>query len=901
MIANRSFKPIAILVSALLIATGFVAVAAAPKAQAANAAQFDPGNIISDSVFYDFGTMTAVEIQRFLNSKLPTCNDNDGGPKCIRDFVTDTPAMTGESGRCESLPAMQNQTAAQIIYTVANACKINPRVLIVTLQKEQGLIQGANPTKRMYDFAMGMNCPDTADCARSSAGFFYQMYKGAGQLQWYGDPRGSFTYLRVGTNITRRHQAANVEASRGVDCGSKTFMLKSQATAALYYYTPYVPNEAAMRNLYGTGDVCSAYGNRNFWRFYTDWFGNTIGGGFLLKSSDSGTYFIIDNTKYLIDDPDTVAALKPLGPLGTISQAYLDSFTDAGAMNRVVKSRAGTHFFVDGGQKYPFTNCNQAAQFGLDCATAVTLTSSQLSALVTGNNMTEYIQGENGQTFFIQDGLKRQILDNESLIDSRIGVPALSTVKVSAFKKLPWGKPIIRKGVSFVNQSTGGLTIFDGNLAYEVDAATAADVDFSIWFPKSTGTMLTEGLTAVASNIPLKTIVNGPDGTQYLITKEGKRKAAADQKLVKDAPVISLELLSAIPDSPAPLATGFLARTSATGPIHLIEDGLKRPLLSANEAARIGASLPSAKVETISKSALAQITTGSAVVAPGSFVRLGRVNYLIDGFDRALIVANSNQAALLGLKSPRILTTAQMKGYSKTSRLTGIKFVCDAKPFVAISGKLYPVGEVDASHYPGRGLALDSGTCANLPKSNASLGRFVRDANKKYYLVEAQTKRLIKNVAAYQKLKGASTGSVLVGPFFLSQIKTGTAAGSTISTEIFEPGVFVPGSNTPSPSPSPSVSASPSPSPTASRAPSPTPSPTVSRSPSPSPTVSRAPSPSPSVSAKPQTYTVVSGDTWSRIVSRLSVWGVTDAALTAANPSVTNKNLIRLGQVLTVP
>jgi len=901
LIANRSFKPIAILVSALLIATGFVAVAAAPKAQAANAAQFDPGNIISDSVFYDFGTMTAVEIQRFLNSKLPTCNDNDGGPKCIRDFVTDTPAMTGESGRCESLPAMQNQTAAQIIYTVANACKINPRVLIVTLQKEQGLIQGANPTKRMYDFAMGMNCPDTADCARSSAGFFYQMYKGAGQLQWYGDPRGSFTYLRVGTNITRRHQAANVEASRGVDCGSKTFMLKSQATAALYYYTPYVPNEAAMRNLYGTGDVCSAYGNRNFWRFYTDWFGNTIGGGFLLKSSDSGTYFIIDNTKYLIDDPDTVAALKPLGPLGTISQAYLDSFTDAGAMNRVVKSRAGTHFFVDGGQKYPFTNCNQAAQFGLDCATAVTLTSSQLSALVTGNNMTEYIQGENGQTFFIQDGLKRQILDNESLIDSRIGVPALSTVKVSAFKKLPWGKPIIRKGVSFVNQSTGGLTIFDGNLAYEVDAATAADVDFSIWFPKSTGTMLTEGLTAVASNIPLKTIVNGPDGTQYLITKEGKRKAPADQKLVKDAPVISLELLSAIPDSPAPLATGFLARTSATGPIHLIEDGLKRPLLSANEAARIGASLPSAKVETISKSALAQITTGSAVVAPGSFVRLGRVNYMIDGFDRALIVANSNQAALLGLKSPRTLTTAQMKGYNKTSRLTGIKFVCDAKPFVAISGKLYPVGEVDASHYPGRGLALDAGTCANLPKSSAALGRFVRDANKKYYLVEAQTKRLIKNVAAYQKLKGASTGSVLVGPFFLSQIKTGTAAGSTISAEIFEPGVFVPGSNTPSPSPSPSVSASPSPSPTASRAPSPTPSPTVSRSPSPSPTVSRAPSPSPSVSAKPQTYTVVSGDTWSRIVSRLSVWGVTDAALTAANPSVTNKNLIRLGQVLTVP
>jgi nucleoid-associated protein YgaU len=77
----------------------------------------------------------------------------------------------------------------------------------------------------------------------------------------------------------------------------------------------------------------------------------------------------------------------------------------------------------------------------------------------------------------------------------------------------------------------------------------------------------------------------------------------------------------------------------------------------------------------------------------------------------------------------------------------------------------------------------------------------------------------------------------------------------------------------------------------------------VTRSPSPSPTVSRSPSPSPSptVSAKPKTYTVVSGDTWARIVGRLSVWGVTDAKLSAANPSVTNKNLIRLGQVLIVP
>ena len=110
MIANQFSRLVAILVSALLVAIGFVALSAAPKAQAADASKFDPGLIISDSVFYDFGTMTANEIQRFLNSKLPTCNDNDGGPKCIKDYVADTPAVEGEDGWCDSVPAAQNQT-----------------------------------------------------------------------------------------------------------------------------------------------------------------------------------------------------------------------------------------------------------------------------------------------------------------------------------------------------------------------------------------------------------------------------------------------------------------------------------------------------------------------------------------------------------------------------------------------------------------------------------------------------------------------------------------------------------------------------------------------------------------------------------------------------------------------
>jgi uncharacterized protein with LGFP repeats len=48
--------------------------------------------------------------------------------------------------------------------------------------------------------------------------------------------------------------------------------IQNLATHALYIYTPYTPNDAALANLTGIGDSCSSYGNSNFWEYYTSWF-----------------------------------------------------------------------------------------------------------------------------------------------------------------------------------------------------------------------------------------------------------------------------------------------------------------------------------------------------------------------------------------------------------------------------------------------------------------------------------------------------------------------------------------------------------------------------------------------------------------------------------------------------
>ncbi len=163
------------------------------------------------------------------------------------------------------------ESAARIIFKVAQACGINPQALIVMLQKEQGLVTDTYPYDSQYRIAMGQGCPDTAACDSRYFGFFNQVHGAAWQLKRYANPPGTsnyFTWYAPG-------KTWNVRWHPNAACGSSPVYIQNKATAALYYYTPYQPNAAALRAGYGTGDGCSSYGNRNFYQYFTDWFGST--------------------------------------------------------------------------------------------------------------------------------------------------------------------------------------------------------------------------------------------------------------------------------------------------------------------------------------------------------------------------------------------------------------------------------------------------------------------------------------------------------------------------------------------------------------------------------------------------------------------------------------------------
>src|SRR3546814_15805903 len=59
-------------VMALLVALP-ATVAPVPSAQAANASDWNAGNIIDDAVFYDSNAMTSNDIQAFMEQKVRSC------------------------------------------------------------------------------------------------------------------------------------------------------------------------------------------------------------------------------------------------------------------------------------------------------------------------------------------------------------------------------------------------------------------------------------------------------------------------------------------------------------------------------------------------------------------------------------------------------------------------------------------------------------------------------------------------------------------------------------------------------------------------------------------------------------------------------------------------------------
>lgn len=278
--------------------------------EAVSLVDFDPGYIISDYTMSNYNSMSETDIQNFLNAN-GNCKDTrtylaqqySGYSYHIRDghFVCLAEEIFGD-GEAYGENVTNGQTAAHIIWQAAQDYKINPQVLIVLLQKEQSLITDSWPNSIQFRSATGYGCPDTAPCSSEYYGFKNQVRKAAALFR--AVLNGGWTNYPLGNNY--------IQYNPNASCGGSVVNIQSLATSALYRYTPYQPNAGALAAGYGTAD-CGAYGNRNFYLYFQDWFGG-IRNESSYRRLDSPRYFeLIKDTQRISSRNNEIVDTLPAG------------------------------------------------------------------------------------------------------------------------------------------------------------------------------------------------------------------------------------------------------------------------------------------------------------------------------------------------------------------------------------------------------------------------------------------------------------------------------------------------------------------------------------------------------------------------------------------------------------
>ncbi len=219
--------------STILLVTVLVSLFSCVKS--AQAFNFNQNNLISDGVFINKDDMSTGDIQSFLEQRGSFLKDYSEGGRSAAQIIYDASHGYGEASGTWNGIVINTSTGT-----------VNPKVLLVTLQKEQSLITMSDRNDDALRTAMGYGCPDSGGCDSKYTGFTNQVEWGAWQLR-YNYERASglgFSDYQVGQTVTFSDWN-----------GSHTAHYDNRATASLYRYTPHVYN-----------------GNYNFANLYDQWF-----------------------------------------------------------------------------------------------------------------------------------------------------------------------------------------------------------------------------------------------------------------------------------------------------------------------------------------------------------------------------------------------------------------------------------------------------------------------------------------------------------------------------------------------------------------------------------------------------------------------------------------------------
>ncbi len=391
-------------------------------------ADFDPGNLISDSAFSDTQTFGgAAGIQQFLAAKGSVLANTSPSFLLMLKEPQEDLIKSALNDPEPSLP--QLRTAAQLIWDASQESGLNPQVIVVTMEKEQSLIDGTfdNNTdlQGALDFAMGFGCPDSGGCGSLYQGFYFQLfgnldaqgnrYLGAPEslMRSFNTPGGRGPMVDVNNNafgsplitVSGVGDTINVQNTQGPPNNAapvQAVTLGDLATAALYRYTPHVYN-----------------GNYNFWKFFTEWF--QYPNGTLLQN---GTLIYIVQNGELSFAPTFVLEAKGINPATvSITQISPTEFAslDKGptlappdnTMVSISDDAAHETYVFESGVRHTASTF-VLKQRGLNVVNALSVTTADANLFPLGNQLTPsdgtVVKGDGSPNIYVVQGGQLMLL-----------------------------------------------------------------------------------------------------------------------------------------------------------------------------------------------------------------------------------------------------------------------------------------------------------------------------------------------------------------------------------------------------------------------------------------------------------------------------------------------------------
>lgn len=372
-----------------LLATSFVMPTLALGAKAEE--DFNPNFLISDQEIQNYKSMNREDIQAFLK--------NYGG--YISNYSTND--LNGIK-----------RTASDIIYRASQEHKINPKYILVKLQKEQSLITDKSPSQKQLDWATGYGICDSCSMSdpalQKHKGFGVQIDSSAAIIRWYYDNLSQESWIK------RTGQIYNID---GTQVRPATL-----ATAFLYTYTPHI------------------LGNKNFWNLWQKWFDQVYPDGSLVRTSDNPTVYLIKNGEK-----------RPFSTMSALVTRFDPKFILTISANELKNYPTGSNIslpnysILKSGSKYyllnydsirPFANYNVVKQLGYHPDEIIDVLPSDIAEYAVGEIIESDREAplgrivrikENKKLYYI-DGTKFHPITDENI--TKINFPHLSIEPASA-------------------------------------------------------------------------------------------------------------------------------------------------------------------------------------------------------------------------------------------------------------------------------------------------------------------------------------------------------------------------------------------------------------------------------------------------------------------------------------